>query len=797
MKNKIGNSVLLTMMVFLVSAKIAVACAPDFPNHIYEKEDILDNYYPPTYLYEDIRLKKENDESLTKEDLDVKNRFEIITPGLGPEHIIQYYALASGNNLPENIVQTLLYDYGSAEIVGWGDYYREGLNETEKQWLEIKNKYTDTPSETVSCNDQVIKRAIEDYEYRKEKFTESQMKTWIAQQDNCIDSPYFESYDVPKKINWWQKIITWIKNIDKKTISISSTPAEQLLKYDIEYKNATKKYYSSDYDTASKEFRQILSNKNHPHRTLAALSLGWTYLKTDRASYEEELKDRTEIKDSVEREANNIKAEENYVKNLKETQKYYEEIVSDRDFESVKHDAQKYLDFILFRTDPARRAVEASIALMTSNDSDEFTRQLIDFTRIWYRYIANYSYYEIPENEIKNFNNKIIESDEPFVKFLLGWKTPKNIDIKYSIDNYNKSNNKLWLILALRQTHKDEDNYSFIKNEINKIKEDSPFYITAQYYLAEQLVKDDNSKEEVKVMLEKMISSTYDNGELTALNLFSNLRENISDTPEESLEYSLRYSIGDYSFWWDTRGNVPYYSYRHISVETEKKHPVLSNKAITELSRLNTSELSKLIINNTGWMEKTLRRYLEMTVFNRAFALGDFKSADLLAIDIQKHYPELSSTFNKYLFAKNNTDKRFEAAKILINYPLIYPHVSTNIEDFSSYSLGSLQSIDSYRRNWTSFDECQDEKYKRDTYSETDQMIEDKNTINSLMKSITDYMTSNPSYFNPKILHQVVDVGHYAACTDKETSDLARQAFQLLHIRYPNSYWAKQTPYWY
>ena len=91
------------------------------------------------------------------------------------------------------------------------------------------------------------------------------------------------------------------------------------------------------------------------------------------------------------------------------------------------------------------------------------------------------------------------------------------------------------------------------------------------------------------------------------------------------------------------------------------------------------------------------------------------------------------------------------------------------------------------------------DEYKPDDFTETemDKKVADKNSVNYLIKTTVDYMTQNPSYSDPKLLHQVVNVGHYAACQDKETSEISKQAFQLLHSKYPGSYWAKQTPYWY
>jgi len=48
----------------------------------------------------------------------------------------------------------------------------------------------------------------------------------------------------------------------------------------------------------------------------------------------------------------------------------------------------------------------------------------------------------------------------------------------------------------------------------------------------------------------------------------------------------------------------------------------------------------------------------------------------------------------------------------------------------------------------------------------------------------------------PEALHLVVRATRYG-CTDAETGDISHRAFDLLHRRYPNSEWTKQTPYWF
>ena len=48
----------------------------------------------------------------------------------------------------------------------------------------------------------------------------------------------------------------------------------------------------------------------------------------------------------------------------------------------------------------------------------------------------------------------------------------------------------------------------------------------------------------------------------------------------------------------------------------------------------------------------------------------------------------------------------------------------------------------------------------------------------------------------PEALYLAVRATRYG-CTDSQTGGFSQRAFDLLHRRYPNTEWAKRTPYWF
>ncbi len=71
-----------------------------------------------------------------------------------------------------------------------------------------------------------------------------------------------------------------------------------------------------------------------------------------------------------------------------------------------------------------------------------------------------------------------------------------------------------------------------------------------------------------------------------------------------------------------------------------------------------------------------------------------------------------------------------------------------------------------------------------------------QNSVNYLCAQTLDWARTHPEDPRvPQALHLAVEATHYGP-SDKSSS-YSRQAFDLLHRRYPNSEWTKKTKYWY
>ena len=68
---------------------------------------------------------------------------------------------------------------------------------------------------------------------------------------------------------------------------------------------------------------------------------------------------------------------------------------------------------------------------------------------------------------------------------------------------------------------------------------------------------------------------------------------------------------------------------------------------------------------------------------------------------------------------------------------------------------------------------------------------------NYIAKEVIQWANSHPNDARvPEALHLAVKTTRYG-CGDADTGRWSKAAFDLLHRKYPNSPWTKQTPYWF
>jgi hypothetical protein len=229
--------------------------------------------------------------------------------------------------------------------------------------------------------------------------------------------------------------------------------------------------------------------------------------------------------------------------------------------------------------------------------------------------------------------------------------------------------------------------------------------------------------------------------------------------------------------------------------------------------RMPLSVLREAALNEQ--LPEYLKKFLVSAVWTRAFLLGNERIEQEFTPLMLRSVKEYSSLFSKYANAANPIDREAAAMLVILNYPVIQPYVPVGFGRDNS----PPTAIDSIRGNWwCAEDEASKDESSYDHYEftypksrpsfltaaqttaalrEHKQIISFGNSATFLARRAVEFAKRNPNHSQtPEILHLAVRATRYG-CTDDKTVIYSKEAFTILHKRYPKSVWTTKTPYWF
>jgi hypothetical protein len=188
--------------------------------------------------------------------------------------------------------------------------------------------------------------------------------------------------------------------------------------------------------------------------------------------------------------------------------------------------------------------------------------------------------------------------------------------------------------------------------------------------------------------------------------------------------------------------------------------------------------------------------------------------ANQITATLAAAYPETRELLTAYQRATTPDARRFAAAYLALKFPGLRPYVASGVGRGSD-----IAEMDSYRDNWwcaeppPSFggyfsdgDNATKKQRPAPEFLKPAQSAAASEVAllqslgpgpNYLAQTVINWATKNPIDGRvPEALHLAVKSTRYG-CTDKDTGRWSKAAFDLLHRKYPNTSWAKETPYWF
>ena len=311
-------------------------------------------------------------------------------------------------------------------------------------------------SKYVNCPSDAFQNAIKTLEDRAAKFgaTSATLREWIFGQDQVFSNCSGEVHVIPAVIS----------------------AGDSSLRADRAYQIAAAHFYARDFDEAIKQFEAIKNDRNSPWAGISGyLAARALIRKANLVHKDSEQFDRTA---------------------MAAAQEQLEGIVGDPNAGPIHEPAVRLLNFVRFRTEPAKRLAELDHVMLEQNPGQNFKQDLWDYVLLlsqglqaddpsdWLQTFAalgGYPYHEAVEH-----------------------RQPESDAAKHSIARWHETRSLPWLIAALAGTKADSPDLQPLLAAARQVPGSSRAYLTIRYYATRLMIasgQPDTARTELDTLL--------------------------------------------------------------------------------------------------------------------------------------------------------------------------------------------------------------------------------------------------------------------------------------------------------
>jgi hypothetical protein len=382
----------------------------------------------------------------------------------------------------------------------------------------------------------------------------------------------------------------------------------------------------------------------------------------------------------------------------------------------------------------------------------------------------------------------------------------------HAVQRAEQTNSLPWLLAAISKANAKSGAVfpNSLLNKVAGVAVDSPGFATVVYHRARLLIESGRAAE-ARSLLDKILASDRQHLDASAANSLMAQRMMLAENLEQFLQFAQMKPAG---FSDDNDGReIP-------AEENELTEVTKGSKLFFDIDTANiiNKVMPVNVIKDAGRsriLATNLRRDVIQAAFVRAALLDNREAANQAATLLPEFYPELKEFLTTYQQAGTPDARRFAAVFLSLKFPGVRPYVSAGVGRTTA-----LSEIDSYRDNYwcaeaplpqggAASDDVEATKkrpVKAPDFLESSQSIAAKEFAslqalgtapNYFCRVAIDWVEKNPNDpRSPEALHLAVRSTRYG-CTDKDTGRLSKAAFDLLHRKYPNTTWARNTKYWF
>ena len=574
--------------------------------------------------------------------------------------------------------------------------------------------------------------------------------------ENCLPDAYATavrtyndrrvSYADPSLLNDWRTAqIEVFKNCSDDTPEYPAEPAPSLpvlARADRIYQIAAARFYAEDFAEAERRFREIAADPGSPWHDTAAYMIA-----------------RTQIREySLLQQSQALNAAKDQLISIGAS--------------PFHQSAQRLIQYLDAVADPAAhlKAVAASLSdrQRPANLADSIHEAA---------YLL----------KVERFRAATSDPDAPEV---FSWaRAVESPRADTAIARWRQQHSVAWLTAAIMHSKSDEPAAPELITAALAVAPDSPAHDTSLFH-AVRLLIESNRRDEARRILNNLLQPGRRNLD-SVDNAFRAERMSLASSFDDLLRWAPRRPVGygeddDDLFPPAELDNTPILDSDSIGIFNDDT-PLAKLAAAAESNRLPVWPRTQLAL--TGW--------------TRAFILGDNEIADRLAADLQQERPGWTADLQAFRTAPAGDAKRFAGALLIERH-----------SDFAATLYSAFRPLPASQDRLGPYWWCADPMEQDHAAVPPEEAISAEERATAA-EELSKIRSSGPAQFLlapivtgwanthsadprvPEALHRLVRVTRFGCRGIKGTADISKAAFQLLHSRYPDSTWAKETPYWF
>jgi hypothetical protein len=560
---------------------------------------------------------------------------------------------------------------------------------------------------------------------------------------------------------------------------------EPLIRADRAYQIAAANFYAASFDEAREQFDAIARDPSSPWHVMAGYLAARALLR--KGSFVD-------------------KAEEGRPA-LAEAEKRFNAILNDRSLAPSHHAAARLLNLVRLRLHPEEKLHELAHAIIKKDASSNFKQDVWDYTVLLDKFVGE------DDEANKRPIPAGVKTDE-LTDWVLTFQDESADASSRSTERWEKTRALPWLVAAITKAKPDQSRIETLLSAGAQVDHGSPAFPSLAFHTVRLLIET-NRKSEARAALDKILANDRAKLPASAVNLLLAQRMTLAQNLEDFLQSAQR---GPAGFSDNSDGRELPEDEKEIKATTKGSQLFFDIDSANVFNQAMPVAVLKDAAHST-MLAVNLRRDVAQAAFLRAALLDDRENAAQAAIVLGELYPELKGALAAYQRAATPDARQFAAADLSLKFPGLRPYVTAGVGRTTP-----LAQIDSYRDNWwcaeppTSSsgplwqgegeggEQSKAKPLAPPEFLKPSQPLASKQLAalqalgtgpNYLCHTVIDWANRNPADPRvPEALHLAVKSTRYG-CTDKDTGRWSKAAFDLLHGRYPNTSWAKETKYWF